>query len=113
MTLSKNHILRGDGSCRGACWWRNSLPLLPWAQFRLPGGPSERHFVQEEPLDARPASGHSWRVSSKKIYVTPEVLVVQRRTDGDNLSGACKVDTTGATDGETCELNTSCNDPGS
>ena len=39
----------------------------------------------EQPASPQP------RVQAKKPYVTPRVLQVERRADGDNLAAGCKV----------------------
>ena len=51
----------------------------------------------------------------KKPYVTPEILRVQQRVSGDNLTGGCKISTEDAVggEGETCVFNSSCFDTGS
>jgi hypothetical protein len=42
-------------------------------------------------------------------YVTPRLLQVQRRADGDNLAGGCKVNTEFAVGGELNNNNCSVN----
>ena len=52
-------------------------------------------------------------VQKKRPWVTPRVVQVQRRTDGDNLTVGCKIATEAAVDGDCTFSASDCQGTGS